>query len=71
MHQGEREQDAVLLAQAAELLEVLLLREEWPTDAPLPRAEAAYQMGLARATLGDDAEASRWFAACRAKVASS
>jgi tetratricopeptide (TPR) repeat protein len=64
IHQGEREQDAALLAQAADLLEAPLLREEWPAESSLSRDEAAYQMGLARATLGDDQAASRWFAAC-------
>ena len=61
VHQGG--QDTDLVAQAAASLESLLLRAEWPETA-LSRAEAAYQMGLVRLTLGDDASASHWFAAC-------
>jgi tetratricopeptide (TPR) repeat protein len=64
VHQGERERDVMLLSQAAELLEGLLLRQEWPAGASLSRAEAAYQMGVACTTLGDDVAASRWLAAC-------
>jgi tetratricopeptide (TPR) repeat protein len=63
VHQGGLAKDTELVAQAAASLEALLLRDEWPETA-LSRAEAAYQMGLVRLTLGDDQAASRWFAAC-------
>jgi tetratricopeptide (TPR) repeat protein len=63
VHQGGLAKDTELVAQAAASLETLLLRDEWPETA-LSRAEAAYQMGLVRLTLGDDQSASRWFAAC-------
>ena len=63
VHQGGLAKDTALVAQAAASLEALLLRDEWPENA-LSRAEAAYQMGLVRLTLGDDQSASHWFAAC-------
>jgi len=63
VHQGGLAKDTALVAQAAASLEALLLREEWP-DNVLSRAEAAYQMGLVRLTLGDDQSASHWFALC-------
>ena len=63
VHQGGLAKDTELVAQAAASLEALLLRDEWPETA-LSRAEAAYQMGLVRLTMGDDQAASRWFAAC-------
>jgi tetratricopeptide (TPR) repeat protein len=63
VHQGGLAKDTALVAQAAASLEALLLRAEWPETA-LSRAEAAYQMGLVRLTMGDDQSASRWFAAC-------
>jgi tetratricopeptide (TPR) repeat protein len=63
VRQGGLAQDTSLVAQAAASLESILLRDEWP-EATLSRAEAAYQMGLVRLGLGDDASASRWFATC-------
>ena len=63
VHQGGLAKDTALVAQAAASLEAILQREEWPDNA-LSRAEAAYQMGLVRLTLGDDQAASHWFAAC-------
>ena len=63
VHQGGLSKDTDLVAQAAASLEALLLREEWP-ETSLTRAEAAYQMGLVRLTLGDDHAASHWFATC-------
>jgi tetratricopeptide (TPR) repeat protein len=59
--QGELSKDTALVAQAADALESILLREQWP-DASLSRGEAAYQMGLVRLSLGDDQAASHWFA---------
>ena len=64
VHQGERERDATLLTQATGFLEALLVREDWPAEFSHSRAEAAYQMGIACSTLGDDQAASRWLAAC-------
>jgi tetratricopeptide (TPR) repeat protein len=64
IYQGQREHDPVLLTQAVGFLEALLLREEWPAETTHPRAEAAYQLGLAYAILEDDEAASRWLAAC-------
>jgi tetratricopeptide (TPR) repeat protein len=61
--QGGLTKNTDLVAQAAASLEALLLRDEWPETA-LSRAEAAYQMGLVRLTLGDDQSASHWFAVC-------
>ena len=63
VHQGGLAQDTGLVAQAADSLEALLGRGEWPGTS-LSRAEAAYQMGLVRLSLGDDEAASRWFATC-------
>jgi tetratricopeptide (TPR) repeat protein len=63
VHQGGQARDVALVAEAAASLEALLSREEWP-ETSLTRAEAAYQMGLVRVSLGDDEAASRWFAAC-------
>ena len=63
VHQGGLSKDTDLVAQAAASLEALLVRDEWP-ETSLTRAEAAYQMGLVRLTLGDDHAASHWFAAC-------
>ncbi|HEX7507631.1 MAG TPA: tetratricopeptide repeat protein, partial [Polyangia bacterium] len=63
VHQGGLAKDTELVAQAAASLEALLQRDEWPEN-PLSRAEAAYQMGLVRLTLGDDQAASHWFALC-------
>jgi tetratricopeptide (TPR) repeat protein len=63
VRQGGLAKDATLIAHAAESLEALLRRPEWP-ETSLSRAEAAYQMGLVRATLGDDSAASHWFATC-------
>ncbi|HEY5282844.1 MAG TPA: tetratricopeptide repeat protein, partial [Polyangia bacterium] len=63
VHQGGLAKDTDLVTQAAVSLEALLLRETWP-EKSLSRAEAAYQMGLLRLTLGDDPSASHWFAAC-------
>jgi tetratricopeptide (TPR) repeat protein len=62
--QGQREHDPVLLTQAVEFLEALLAREAWPGDASHPRAEAAYQLGLAYVALDNDGAASRWLGAC-------
>ncbi|MBN2576742.1 MAG: hypothetical protein JXP73_19415 [Deltaproteobacteria bacterium] len=64
VHQGEREGDAALLARAAELLEALLVRENWPESASLSRGETAYELGLCCTALGDDEAASRWLGAC-------
>jgi len=61
VRQSGQAEDAALVAQAAESLEALLLREHW-TETSLSRAEAAYQMGLVRLNLGDDRSASHWFA---------
>jgi tetratricopeptide (TPR) repeat protein len=69
VHRGGVDKDTALVAQAAASLESLLQREEWPETA-LSRAEAAYQMGLVRLTLGDDQAASHWFAACLEGAAS-
>ncbi len=63
VRQGGLAKDTSLVAQAAASLESILLRDAWP-ETVLSRAEAAYQMGLVRLSLGDDASASRWFAAC-------
>jgi tetratricopeptide (TPR) repeat protein len=63
VHQGGLAKDTELVTQAAASLEALLVREAWP-EKSLSRAEAAYQMGLLRLTLGDDPSASHWFAAC-------
>jgi tetratricopeptide (TPR) repeat protein len=63
VHQGTVARDAGLVAQAADALEALLGRSEWPASS-LSRAEAEYQMGLVRLSLGDDEAASRWFGAC-------
>lgn len=62
VRQGSSVGDAVLVAQAAESLEALLAREQWP-ESSLSRAEAAYEMGLVRLSLDDDEAASHWFAA--------
>jgi tetratricopeptide (TPR) repeat protein len=64
VHQGQRENDPVLLGQSVGFLEALLQREEWPADWSHPRAEAAYHLGLAHVALADDEAASRWFAVC-------
>jgi tetratricopeptide (TPR) repeat protein len=64
VYQGQREHDPVLLGQAVGFLETLLAREEWPAETSHPRAEAAYQLGLAYAALEDDEAASGWLAAC-------
>ncbi len=63
VRQGGLAKDTSLATQAAASLESILLRDEWP-ETTLSRAEAAYQMGLVRLSLGDDASASRWFASC-------
>jgi tetratricopeptide (TPR) repeat protein len=63
VRQGGLAKDTELVAQAAASLESLLSRNEWPETA-LSQADAAYQMGLVRLTLGDDQAASHWFAAC-------
>ena len=60
---GNLARDADLVAQAADSLESLLERGEWP-EVSLSRAEAAYQMGVVRLSLSDEQAASRWFAAC-------
>jgi tetratricopeptide (TPR) repeat protein len=57
---GARGHDDTTVAQAAGMLEVLLAREQWP-DASLSRAEAAYQLGCLRLSLGDDQAALHWF----------
>lgn len=59
--QGGVAKDVALATQAAEALESILLREQWP-DASPSRGEAAYQLGLVRLSLGDDQAASHWFA---------
>jgi tetratricopeptide (TPR) repeat protein len=59
--QGGVAKDTGLVTQAAEALEAILLREQWP-DASLSRGEVAYQMGLVLLGLGDDQAASHWFA---------
>ena len=69
VHQGGLAKDADLVAQAAASLESILLRDDLP-ETSLSRAEAAYQMGLVRVTLGDDQAASHWFAACLEGAAS-
>jgi tetratricopeptide (TPR) repeat protein len=63
VRQGGLAKDPSLVAQAAASLESILQRDEWPETA-LSRADAAYQMGLLRLSLGDDPAASRWFASC-------
>ena len=69
VHQGGLAKDADLVGQAAASLESILLRDDWP-ETSLSRAEAAYQMGLVRLTLGDDQAASHWFAVCLEGAAS-
>jgi tetratricopeptide (TPR) repeat protein len=63
VHQGNLAKDTGLVAQAADSLEALLGLSEWP-EGSFSRAEAAYQMGLVRLSLGDDEAASRWFGTC-------
>lgn len=63
VHQGNVARDSGLVGQAADALEALLARGEWP-ESSLSRAEVAYHMGLVRLSLGDDEAASRWFGAC-------
>jgi tetratricopeptide (TPR) repeat protein len=62
-HQGGLDQDRELIAQAASSLEAMLSRDEWPPSS-LSRADAAYQMGILRLTLGDELAAAQWFATC-------
>jgi tetratricopeptide (TPR) repeat protein len=61
--QGGLDRNPSPVAQAAASLESILQRDERPETA-LSRADAAYQMGLVRLSLGDDASASRCFATC-------
>lgn len=63
VREGTLAKDDALVAQVADSLEALLARADWP-EASGSRADAAYQMGLVRLSLGDDEAASRWFAAC-------
>jgi uncharacterized protein HemY len=63
VHQGNLARDAGLVAEAADSLADLLAREAW-FETSVSRAEAAYQLGLARLSLGDDQAASVSFAAC-------
>lgn len=63
VRQGTFAKDDALVAQAADSLESLLARGQWP-ESSLSRAEAAYELGLVRLSLADDEAASRWFAAC-------
>lgn len=69
LHHGGLAKDTDLVAQAAASLESILLRDDWP-ETSLSRAEAAYQMGLVRLTLGDEQAASHWFAVCLEGAAS-
>jgi tetratricopeptide (TPR) repeat protein len=61
--QGGLDRDPGLIAQAAASLESLLARDVWPASS-LGRADAAYQMGILRLTLGDEQAAAQWFATC-------
>ena len=67
--QGGLDHDPGLIAQAAASLESLLSREVWPLSS-LGRADAAYQLGILRLTLGDEQAAAQWFATCLEGAAS-
>jgi tetratricopeptide (TPR) repeat protein len=63
LRQGSSAKDAALIAQAADALEAIFARGQWPESA-VSRSEAAYEMGMVRLSLSDDEAASQWLAAC-------